>query len=390
MLFTAASLACAAAGSQTALIVGRASQGVGGAVVSAVGLSLIVTLFAELAERARAMGVFSFVGSGGGTLGVLRGGALTDALGWRSIFLINLPIGTAVLVLVPRLVERDATASAERRLDVLGATTVTGSVILTILGCVKASSDGWRSITTLGLLAGGAATLVVFLAVEAHAVFPLMPFRLFRSRPLVAANVLAVLLRAALFSWFFFSALYMQRVLGFSPLETGLGFLPATAVIGAFSYSLTARIVGRVGVRAPFVAGTVLVALGLGSFALAPPDGRYAADVLPGMLLVGVGGGLLFLPLILAATASAAAEDAGIASGLVSASQQLGGALGLAALATVAASRTEHFRATKPPLTALTDGFHLAFVVGGALGLLAAAIGLVLLPSRPGDPLRTS
>lgn len=386
ILFTAASLDCALAGSQATLIAGRAVQGLGAAVVSAVGLSMIVTLFAEPADRARAMGIFSFVASGGGTLGVIFGGVLIQALGWRSIFVINLPIGVAILALVPRLVERDAEASAGRRLDVLGAVTVTGSVMLALLGCVRAGTDGWGSPTTLGLLGGAAATMVLFVVVEARAAAPLMPLRLFRSRELSAANGLAALLRAAMFSWFFFSALYMQRVLGFSALETGLGYLPAMLVIGVFSYKLTAVIVGKVGARGPFVAGSALMGLGLGSFALAPVGGSYAAHVLPGMLLIGVGGGMLFMPLILTATASVGREDAGIASGLVTTSQQLGGALGLAVLVALAAARAHHLGATRSALNAPDGGFHAAFLVGAALALVAAAIGWALLADRPASP----
>jgi MFS family permease len=329
------------------------------------------------------MGVFSFVGSGGGTLGVIFGGALTQALGWQSIFVVNLPIGAGVLLLAPRLLDRDVPTGARPRLDVPGAILVTGSIMLGILGCVRAGTDGWGSATTLGLLGAAAAAMVAFVAVEARVSAPLVPLGMFRSRAVSAANGLSVLLRAAMFSWFFFSALYLQRVLGFSALETGLGFLPATLVIGAFSYSLTARIVGRMGMRAPFVTGTALLALGLGSFALAPVGGSYVADVLPGMLLMGVGGGMLFLPLLLTATTAVAPQDAGVASGLVSTSQQLGGALGLAVLAAVAAARTEHVRATEPALSAMAAGFHVAFLAGAALAALAAVIGLAMLPAKP-------
>jgi hypothetical protein len=332
------------------------------------------------------MGVFSFVASGGGTLGVIFGGVLTQAGGWQTIFLINVPVGAAVLVAGPRLLECDTSSVARRGLDLLGALSVTGAVMLAILGCTNANSNRWGSPATPSLLAGAAALMVAFVAIEARVPAPLIPLRMFHSRALSAANGLAALLRAAMFSWFFFSALYMQRVLGFSALGTGLGFLPATLVVGAFSYKLTARIVGKAGVRLPFAGGAWLVALGLGSFALAPADGSFATNVLPGMLLIGIGGGLLFMPLILTATGSAGAQDAGIASGLVSTSQQLGGALGLAVLASVAAARTRQLSASKPPLEALTGGFHLAFLVSAGLAATAAALGLALLPDRPGVP----
>lgn len=270
------------------------------------------------------MGIFSFVAAGGGTLGVLLGGALTQATGWRSIFLINLPTGAVILGVARSPPSSECNRRAGQRLDLLGAVTIASSLMLAILGCSRANSSGWTAGITLTLLSGALAIFMLFLVVESRAPAPLMPLGMFRSRGLASANALAVLLRAAMFSWFFLSPLYMQRVLEFSVLETGLGFLPATLIIGAFSYSLTSRIVSKIGVRAPFVAGAVFVALGLGSFALAPPGGNYAANVLPGMLLIGVGGGLLFIPLILTATSSVHADHAGIASGLVSTSQAWG------------------------------------------------------------------
>jgi len=372
--FTAASLLCALAGSAGVLVAGRAAQGLGGAGVSAVGLSLIVTLYAEPAERARAMGVFTFVASGGGLLGVLLGGALIQGVGWRSIFVINLPAGLAILALGPALLEPGRPRDARARLDVAGAVLVTVATMLALLGCVRAGTDGWGSPTTLGLLAAALVALDGFLVAEARSAAPLVPLGLLRSRELSGANVLAALLRAAMFSWFFFAALYLQRVLGFSALGTGLGFLPAMALIGVCSAVVTPRLVGRLGTRPPFVAGAGLLALGLLLFALAPAGGSYVVHVLPGMLLIGAGGGTLFMPLMLAATTSAGARDAGLASGLVSTSQQLGGALGLAVLATVAASRSDALA-----------GFHVAFAVAAALALTAALGGAALLRgvSRP-------
>ncbi len=363
LAFVAASVACAAAGSRTALLLARAAQGLGGAVVSAVGLSMIVTLFSEPRDRTRAMGAFSFVASGGGTLGVIAGGALTQAAGWRSIFLINVPGGIGVVMLTQRLLDGDRPSAAPRRLDLLGAVTVTAAVMLASAGCIEAGAQGWTSVRTLRLLAGAIVAMVVFVIDEARAPRPLIPLGVFGSRRLSVANGLAMLLRAAMFSWFFFASLYMQRVLRFSPLETGLGFLPATLMIGAFSYALTPRIVGKLGIRLPFALGAALVALGLVSFALAPGDGTFAVDMLPGMVLLGTGGGLLFMPLILAATTSIGAEHAGLAAGLLSTAQQLGGALGLAVLATLPATRT----------------YQLAFLVSGALAAIAAVIGAALL-----------
>lgn len=259
---------------------------------------------------------------------------------------------------------------------------VTAAVTLLLLGSVHAGSDGWLSGVTLALLLGGVLAVGAFVAVERRVASPLVLLNILRSRSLMAANVLAALLRAALFSWFFFAALYMHRVLGFSALDTGLGFLPATIVIGGL-YPFAARLVARHGARLPFVAGTVLLALGLVVFAGAPVDGSYAAHVLPAMLLTGCGGGLLFLPLILTATTSVDRVHAGQASGLVNTSQQLGGALGLAVLASMAATRTGHLRATHSTMVSLIGGFHLAFTVSAALAALCVAVGAATLPSRP-------
>ena len=273
-----------------------------------------------------------------------------------SQLMINLPTGAVILGVARSLPSSECNRRAGQRLDLLGAVTIASSLMLAILGCSRANSSGWTAGITLTLLSGALAIFMLFLVVESRAPAPLMPLGMFRSRGLASANALAVLLRAAMFSWFFLSPLYMQRVLGFSVLETGLGFLPATLIVGAFSYSLTSRIVSKIGVRAPFVAGAVFVALGLGSFALAPPGGNDAANVLPGMLLIGVGGGLLFMPLILTATSSVHADHAGIASGLVSTSQQLGGALGLAIIGSLAASRTGLLRRDHSYLSAQPPG----------------------------------
>ncbi|WP_420849181.1 MFS transporter [Parafrankia soli] len=378
-LFTAASLLCAVATSPASLIAGRALQGVGGALVAAVSLTMIVTLFGEPVKRDRAMAVYSFVASGGGTLGVIFGGVLIDTLGWYAIFLINLPIGLTIIIVTPRFLGHGLPDRGQGRLDLPGAVTVTTAVMLALLGCVTASSDGWAAPTTLILLAAAAAGLTLFVHLERRAPQPLLPPRLFRSRALCLANTLAVLLRAAMFSWFYFAALYMQNILGFTPLQTGLGFLPATLIIAVCAYMIAARLVARVGVQAPIVGGAALIGVGLAAFALSPADGTYPVDVLPGMVLLGFGGGILFMPLIRTATTSTSPQDAGAASGLLNTSQQLGGALGLAVLASLAATH----RSGDTSLAAIHSGYQLAFLIGAALAATAAILGLALRPQSP-------
>ena len=379
-LFTLASLACGLAGSQGVLVGARAVQGLGGAVVAAVALSLIMTLFTEPAERAKAMGVFGFVASGGGTAGVLAGGVLTDTLDWHWIFLVNLPIGVAVLGLCLVLLPGDRVRAAGSRLDVAGAVTVTASLMLAVYAIVNGNEAGWSSGQTAGLLAAAAVLFALFLAIEARVPTPLMPLALFRLRNLATANGLAVLMAGAMFAWFFLSALYLQRVLGYSPLDVGLAFLPATLTMGAFSLGLSAKIVIRFGIKTPLVAGLALFVLGLALFARAPDDGSYAMDVLPGMLLLALGGGLAFNPLLLAAMSGVAPTESGLASGIVNTAQMMGGALGLAVLASLAASRTDDLRASGDgPLAALNGGYHAAFLAGALFALVADLLAAVLL-----------
>jgi EmrB/QacA subfamily drug resistance transporter len=379
-LFTAASLACGLATSQALLVGARAVQGLGGAVVSAVALSLMMTLFTEPAERAKAMGVFGFVAAGGGSVGVLLGGVLTDALDWHWIFLVNLPVGVAVYLLSLRLLPAARGQSAETRLDVAGAVTVTASLMLAVYAIVNGNEAGWSSGQTVGLLAAAGALLVVFLVIEARTPSPLVPLGLFRLRNLATANVVGVLWAAAMFAWFFLSALYLQLVLGYSPLEVGLAFLPANLIMGAFSLGLSAKLVLRFGIRPPLVAGMVLVAVGLALFARAPVDGSFVVDVLPSMVVLGFGVGMAFNPVLLAAMSDVEPSEAGLASGVVNTAFMMGGALGLAVLASLAASRTDTLlEAGDDPLVALNGGYQLAFVVGAVFALAAAVIGGVLL-----------
>ena len=380
VLFTAASLACGLANSQAALIGARAVQGLGGAVVSAVALSLIVTLFTEPGERAKAMGVFGFVAAGGGSIGVLLGGILTDAFAWNWIFLVNVPIGIAVVVFSLVVLPGGRGFAPSTRLDVAGAVTVTASLMVAVYAIVKGNEVGWATARTLGLLVLAGALLGLFLVVESRVAAPLVPLRLFRLRNLSVSNVVGILWAAAMFAWFFLSALYLQLVLGYSPLEVGLAFLPGNLIMAVFSLGLSARIVMKFGIRAPLGVGLGLAAFGLLLFARAPVDGTFLVDVLPSMILLGIGAGMAFNPVLLAAMGDVPQEEAGLASGVVNTAFMMGGALGLAVLASLAASRTDSLTASgSGELEALAGGYHAAFLVGALFAGAAAAIGVLLL-----------
>jgi EmrB/QacA subfamily drug resistance transporter len=379
-LFTLASTACGLATSQGMLVGARAVQGLGAAIVSAVALSLMMTLFTEPAERAKAMGIFGFVASGGGSIGVLLGGILTDVLNWHWIFLVNVPVGILVVVLTVMLIPAARVATAAHRLDVAGAVTVTVALMLAVYAIVNGNEVGWTTVRTLGLLAAAAALLVVFLVIEARVASPLVPLRLFRLRNIAVSNVVGVLWAGAMFAWFFLSALYLQLVLGYSPLEVGLAFLPGNLVMGALSIGLSAKLVMRFGIRPPLSVGLLLAALGLVLFARAPVDGSFWVDVFPAMVLLGLGAGMAFNPVLLAAMSDVEPSEAGLASGVVNTSFMMGGALGLAVLASLAASRTDTLLASgDDQATALTGGYHVAFLVGAIFAAAAAAIGGLLL-----------
>jgi EmrB/QacA subfamily drug resistance transporter len=385
VLFTLASLACGLANSQGLLVAARAVQGLGGAVVSAVALSLIMNLFTEPTERAKAMGFFGFVMAGGGSIGVLLGGVLTDAFDWHWIFLVNLPIGAVVFALCLALLPASRGQAAGARLDIAGAITVTLSLMLAVYAVVNGNETGWTSLQTLGLLAAAAALLALFLGIEARVRSPLMPLGLFRLRNVATANVVGVLWAAAMFAWFFISALYLQLVLGYSPMQVGLAFLPANLIMAAFSLGLSAKIVLRFGIRTPLAAGLLLAALGLALFAAAPVDGTFVAHVLPGMTLLGLGAGMAFNPVLLAAMSDVAPTESGLASGMVNTSFMMGGALGLAVLASLAAARTEGLLASgADPLAALNGGYHAAFAVGAVFAAAAALLSALLI--RAGAP----
>jgi EmrB/QacA subfamily drug resistance transporter len=374
--FTAASVACGLSTTQGLLVAARAIQGVGGAVVSAVALSLIMNLFTEPAERAKAMGVFGFVLAGGGSIGVLLGGVLTDLLSWHWIFLVNVPIGVIVYALSLKLLPAERGVAAGGRIDVAGAVTVTASLMLAVYAIVNGNDKGWTSAQTLGLLAAAVVLMGVFLAIESRVASPLVPLKIFRLRNVATSNIAGILWAAAMFSWFFMSALYLQKVLGYSPLKVGLAFLPANLIMGAFSLGLSAKLVMRFGFRIPLTAGLLLAAAGLVLFARAPVDGKFVVDVLPSMILLAFGAGMAFNPMLLAAMSDVEPSESGLASGVVNTSFMMGGALGLAILASLAASRTSSLRASgDEALAALNGGYHVAFLVGAAFAAAAAAVG---------------
>jgi EmrB/QacA subfamily drug resistance transporter len=378
-IFTLASLACGLAGSQSFLVAARAVQGFGGAVVSAVALSLIMIMFTGTAERAKAMGIFGFVLSGGGTAGVLLGGVLTDVLNWHWIFLVNIPVGIAVFALSLTLLPAGRGPAAAGRLDVAGALTITTALILAVYAIVNGNDRGWISAQTLGLLGIAAVLLSVFLAIEARVRAPLMPLGLFRLRNVSTANTVGVLMAGGLFAWFFLSALYLQRILGYSPLEVGLAFLPSTVLWGAVSFAVSDKLVLRFGFKPPIVAGMVLFVVSLLLFARAPVDGNFALDILPATLLVGLGAGISFNPLLLAAMSDVEPSESGLASGVVNTAFMMGGALGLAILASIADSRTGDLLASgESRLSALNGGYHVAFLVGALFAVAAAAAAAVL------------
>jgi EmrB/QacA subfamily drug resistance transporter len=374
-VFTVASLACGLAPNQATLVAARAVQGLGGAVVSAVALSLIMNLFTEPGERAKAMGVYGFVCAGGGSVGVLLGGVLTSLFSWHWIFLVNLPIGIAVAMLCRALIA-PGERSAPQKLDWAGAATITGALLLAVYAVVDGNEAGWRSVQTLGLLGAAIVLLGSFIAIESRSAQPLVPLGLFAHRNLATANVAGVLWAASMFAWFFMSALYMQLVLGYTPMQVGLSFLPANLIMAFMSLGASARIVMRWGIRGPLAVGLGVAAAGLALFARAPLGGSFAVDVLPAMVLLGVGAGIAFNPMLLAAMNDVDPKDSGLASGVVNTSFMMGGALGLAVLASVAAARTAGAQAgAGGEAAALNAGYQLAFAIGAAVAAGAGLLG---------------
>jgi EmrB/QacA subfamily drug resistance transporter len=382
-VFTAASLAAGLSSSQLVLIAARAAQGLGGALASAVGLSLIMTLFTDPAERAKAMGVVGFVSAGGGSVGVLLGGVLVSFFGWHSVFLVNIPVGVAVCALALRYI-RVPRATSQVRLDIAGAITVTASVMIAVYAIVNGNEVGWSSPRTTGLLVAAAALFAIFIAVESRVASPLVPLGLFRLRNLATSNVMGVLWAAAMFAWFFLSALYLQLVLGYTPLQIGLAFLPGNLIMAVLSVGVSARLVMRFGIQRPLGAGLALAGLGLALLVRAPTDGSYVIDVLPSMVLLGLGAGTAFNPMLLAAMGDVQPHETGLASGMVNTSFMLGGALGLAILASFASAQTNAALASGGSVaSALTAGYHGAFSIGAAFALGAAVLGIAVLRIVP-------
>jgi MFS family permease len=333
------------------------------------------------------MGVFGFVAAGGGSLGVLLGGVITDVISWHWIFLVNVPIGAVVVLLTLRLLPGDRPDRGDQTIDWAGALFITGSLMLAVYAIVNGNSVGWTSAQTLGMLGGAVALFAVFLAVESRIAAPLVPLPLFRHRNLAVSNVAGVLWAAAMFTIFFLSAQYLQFVLGYSPLKVGLSFLPANLIMGAFALGLSAKVVMRFGLRLPIAVGLGLAAAGVLLFARAPVDGSFLPDILPSMILIGFGAGLAFNPVLLAAMSDVAPTESGLASGVVNTSFMMGGALGLAVFASLAASHTHSLeRSGEGHLQALTGGYHWAFLGGAIAAVVAAALGGLLLHSTAIQP----
>jgi EmrB/QacA subfamily drug resistance transporter len=384
VVFTSASLLCGVSQSQEMLIGARFVQGVGGALTSAVILGMIVTMFPQPREQAKAIGVYGFVASAGGTIGLLVGGVLTQAIAWHWIFFVNLPVGIATALMTRRLIADRPGIGFSQGADIPGAALITSSLMLGVYTILEVSEKGWGSAQTLVLGAISLALGTAFVLRQARIDNPLMPLRLFRSRNVSGANALQMLLVAGMFSMFFLGALYLQQILGYDPLQVGFAFLPATLVMGTLSLGFSEKLIMRFGPRAMLIPGMILVGIALLLFARTPVDGSYLADVLPPMLLIGVGIGISFPSLMTVAMSGATPSDAGLASGVVNTSAQVGGAIGLAVLATLAAERTNTLLDSGTShAAALNSGFHLAYLVGAGLVAVALAIAIFVLRPEP-------
>ena len=379
-VFTVASLVCGLAQSQEVLVGARLVQGAGGALTSSVILGIIVTMFREPGEQAKAIGVFSFVASAGASIGLLAGGVLTQGIDWHWIFYVNVPIGVATALLALRYVERDEGVGLRVGADVAGGALVTAALMLGVYTILETSKYGWGSARTLGLGALALALLAAFIVRESRTANPLVPLHIFRSRQIVGANVVQVLTVAGLFGMFFLGVLYLQRVLGYDALETGLAFLPVSVLIGILSLGFSARLSQRYGTTAVLLPGLALIAVGLLLFARVPVDGSYVTDLLPALIPIGIGAGLFFPVLTTLAMSGVTPSESGLASGLVNTSLQVGGAVGLAVLATLSASRSDTLLADgESTASALTGGYQLAFVVAAGLVLAAIVVALTVL-----------
>jgi EmrB/QacA subfamily drug resistance transporter len=382
-LFTLASLLCGVSQTEEMLIGARFVQGVGAAMASAVILGMIVTMFPQPREQAMAIGIYSFVASAGASIGLLAGGVITQAINWHWIFFVNLPIGVAAAVLAVRLLEDDRGLGLGEGADVAGAILVTAALMLGVYTIVGTVDHGWGSAHTLGFGAAAVALLAAFVARQATASRPLVPLRIFRSRNVSGANVVQALMVAGLFGMFFLGTLYLQRVLGYDAVQTGAAFLPVSVGIGVLSLGFSARLITRLGARTVLLPGLVAIVAGLLLLTGAPVGGDYVTDLLPALVLLGVGAGIAFPALVTLAMSGATPADSGLASGLVNTTQQVGGALGLAVLATLSSSRSDHLLAQgDSAASALTGGYHLAFAIGAGLVIAAIVVAALVLRSE--------
>ncbi|MEY2515828.1 MAG: hypothetical protein QOJ89_3186 [bacterium] len=375
-IFATASLLCGLATNDTQLIAARALQGFGGAILAPSALSMVTTIFAEGAERNKALGVWGAVSGSGGAAGVLLGGVLTEYLGWEWVFWVNVPIAIIAVLLAPRLLRESKRESESRTFDVLGALTVTAGLALLVFAIVDANAAGWDSTQTIGLLAGSVALLAAFVFIETRSSDPLVPFRIFRTRTLTGSNITAVLVGAALFSMFYIITLYMQYVLGYDALKAGLSYLPLAICI-MISAGIAAQLVTKVGFKPILVGGMVLIAVALTWFAQAPVDGDYVRDLLGPMVVSAVGLGFVFVPVTIGAMSGVAPEDSGLASGFINTAQQVGGALGVAILSAVA----NNVITNQADRANLTEGYQAAFLTGAGIAVLGLFAGLLLIRS---------
>jgi EmrB/QacA subfamily drug resistance transporter len=384
-VFTAASLLCALAQSQEMLIAARFVQGAGGAAASAVTLGMIVTMFPEPREQAKAIGVFGFVASAGGSIGLLAGGILTDLINWHWIFFVNVPIGIVTALLAVRLVDSRPGIGLREGADAPGAVLVTAGLMLAVYTILGVEQHGWTSARTLILAAVSGALVVAFVLRQARIEKPLMPLRLFHSRNVTGANIVMALLVVGMFGIFFLGALYLQLVLGYDPLEVGLAFLPGSLLMGVLSLGFTDKINMRFGPRRVLITGLCLLLVAMLLFARTPVDGNYLVDLFPALFIFGAGAGVAFPALMMLAMSGATPQDAGLASGLVNTTGQVGGAIGLALLATLSTERTKTLLEDgESTAAALTGGFHLAYLIGAALAVVAIIAAVTVL--REGSP----
>ena len=384
VLFSAASLACGLSQSDTQLIVFRAIQGLGAAVISPAALAILTTTFAEGEERNKALAIWGAIAGTGGAVGVLLGGILTDQIGWEWIFFLNVPIGLIVILAGQRVLHESRVELGSRSLDIAGAILVTAGLTLLVYGLVTTDTYSWTSTRVLGSLAGAAVLLAGFVAVELRAKAPILPFSIFRLKSLTGANIVGLLLGAAIFSMFFLLSLYMQQVLGYSALKAGVAYLLVASVI-IVAAGASQALVTRIGVRSVLITGMVLLVAGLVWFSQVSVHGSYATDLAPGFILAGIGLGFSFVPVQIASLIGVTHDEAGIASGLINTSQQVGGALGVAVLSTITFTRYDSYLgdhgnnlALIP--NALVDGFHVAFLVGAGLALIGLVATLLFIP----------